>query len=85
MIVTVKYFASLKQMAGKEEDQFNVNEDTTLEQLSALIGQSVPQLGDMVREKKVLISLNYDVVPLDTVVKDGDEIALLPPFSGGIG
>ncbi len=84
MMVTVKYFASLKQMAGKEEDQFNVDEGTTLEQLSALIGQSVPQLGDMVREKKVLISLNYDVVPLDTVVKDGDEIALLPPFSGGI-
>lgn len=84
MRVTVKYFASLKQMAGKEEDQFNVDEGTTLEQLSALIGQSVSQLGDMVREKKVLISLNYDVVPLDTVVKDGDEIALLPPFSGGI-
>jgi len=52
--------------------------------LSVLIKQSVPQLGDMVREKKVMISLNYDVVPLDTVVKDGDEIALLPPFSGGI-
>ncbi len=84
MRVTVKYFASLKQMAGKEEDHFNVDEGTTLEQLSALIGQSVPRLGDMVREKKVLISLNYDVVPLDTVVKDGDEIALLPPFSGGI-
>ncbi len=84
MRVTVKYFASLKQMAGKEEDHFNVDEGTTLEQLSALIEQSVSQLGDMVREKKVLISLNYDVVPLDTVVKDGDEIALLPPFSGGI-
>ena len=84
MRVTVKYFASLKQMAGKEEDHFNVDEGTTLEQLSVLIGQSVPRLGDMVREKKVLISLNYDVVPLDTVVKDGDEIALLPPFSGGI-
>ncbi len=85
MMVTVKYFASLKQMAGKEEDQFNVNEDTTLEQLSELIEKSVPQLGNMVREKKVIISLNYDVVPLDTVMKDGDEIALRPPFSGGIG
>jgi molybdopterin converting factor subunit 1 len=85
MIVTVKYFASLKQMAGKEEDPFDVNEGTTLEQLSELIEKSVPQLGNMVRERKVIISLNYDVVPLDTVVKDGDEIALLPPFSGGIG
>ena len=83
-MVTVKYFANLKQMAGKDEDQFDISEGTTLAQLSDLIKQSVPQLGDMVREKKVMISLNYDVVPLDTVVKDGDEIALLPPFSGGI-
>jgi sulfur-carrier protein len=83
-MVTVKYFANLKQMAGKDEDQFTISEGTTLEQLSDLIKQAVPQLGDMVREKKVMISLNYDVVPLDTVVKDGDEIALLPPFSGGI-
>ena len=83
-MVTVKYFANLKQMAGKDEDQFDIKEGTTLAQLSDLIKQSVPQLGDMVREKKVMISLNYDVVPLDTVVKDGDEIALLPPFSGGI-
>ncbi len=84
MMVTVKYFATLKQMAGKDEDQFNIDEGTTLEQLSELIGQSLPQIGDMVREKKVLISVNYDVVPLDTVVRDGDEIALLPPFSGGV-
>jgi molybdopterin converting factor subunit 1 len=83
-MVTVKYFANLKQMAGKDEDQFDIKEGTTLAQLSDLIKQSVPQIGDMVREKKVMISLNYDVVPLDTVVKDGDEIALLPPFSGGI-
>jgi len=83
MMVTVKYFATLKQMAGKDEDQFNIDEGTTLEQLSELIGQSLPQIGDLVREKKVIISINYDVVPLDTVVRDGDEIALLPPFSGG--
>ena len=83
-MVTVKYFANLKQMAGKDEDQFEINEGTTLEQLSDLIKKSVPQLGDMVREKKVMISVNYNVVPLDTVLKNGDEVALLPPFSGGI-
>ncbi len=83
-MVTVKYFANLKQMAGKDEDQFDIKEGTTLAQLSDMIEKLVPQLGDMVREKKVMISLNYDVVSLDTVVKDGDEIALLPPFSGGI-
>jgi len=83
-MITVKYFASLKQLAGKDEDQFDIGAETTLQQLSEKISQTLPQIGELVRENKVMISVNYDVVPLDTIVKDGDEIALLPPFSGGL-
>ncbi|MGP0564707.1 MoaD/ThiS family protein [Nitrospina sp. 32_T5] len=83
-MVTVKYFANLRQMAGKEEDRFELEGEVTLEGLTHMIGKSLPQIGEMVRQKKIMISINYDVVPLDTVVKDGDEIALLPPFSGGL-
>jgi len=83
-MITVKYFASLKQMAGKDEDQFDIGAETTLQQLSEKISQTLPQIGELMRENKVMISVNHDVVPQDTIVKDGDEIALLPPFSGGL-
>jgi len=29
------------------------------------------------------VSVNYKVVDTDTILKDGDEVALLPPISGG--
>lgn len=83
-MVTVKYFASLRQIAGKEEDQFNLNGETTVLQLGDIIAQTQPQIGKMVREKKIAISVNQDVVALDALVQDGDEVALLPPFSGGL-
>ena len=83
-MVTVKYFASLRRIAGKEEDQFYLNGETTVQQLGEIIAETQPKIGEMVREKKVAIAVNQDVVPLDTLVHDGDEVALLPPFSGGV-
>lgn len=83
-MVTVKYFANLRQLAGKDEDQFELSGETTLEQFSNVIGKEMPQIGEMVRQKKIMVSINFDVASLDALVRDGDELALLPPFSGGV-
>ena len=70
-------------MAGKEEDQFNLGSETTLERLSKEISKTAPKIGEMMRGKKVMISVNHEVVVPGAVIRDGDEVALLPPFSGG--
>ena len=82
-MITVKYFASLRSVAGKEEEQFNMGSETTLEKLSEEISKTAPNLGEMIRGNKIIVSVNMDVVQSGAVIKDGDEIALLPPFSGG--
>ncbi len=82
-MITIKYFASLRSVAGKEEDQFNLGSETTLEKLSEEISKTAPKMGEMVRGKKVMISVNHEVVVPGAVIRDGDEVALLPPFSGG--
>ena len=82
-MITVKYFASLRSMAGKEEDQFNLGSETTLGRLSEEISKTAPKIGEMMRGKKVMISVNHEVVVPGAVIRDGDEVALLPPFSGG--
>lgn len=83
-MIKVKYFASLRTLAGKEEDQFDLGGKTTVLKLSEAISKTLPVIGKMMREKKIMISVNYDVVTPDDVVNDGDEVALLPPFSGGV-
>ena len=82
-MIIVKYFASLRSITGKEEDRFSMGNETTLEKLSDEISKTTPKIGEMIREKKIMVSVNMDVIRLDTVIKDGDEVALLPPFSGG--
>ena len=82
-MITLKYFASLKSIAEKEEDQLDIENPITLDQLSDIISKITPKMGELIREKKVLISVNQEMASVDTIIHDGDEVAFLPPFSGG--
>ncbi len=82
-MITVKYFASLRAVAGKEEEQFDLGNETTLEKLSDEISKTAPKISEMIRGHNVMVSVNMDVVQPGAVIKDGDEVAFLPPFSGG--
>ena len=48
-MITVKYFASLRSIAGKEEDQFNMGSETTLINLTHEISKTAPIIGEMIR------------------------------------
>ena len=42
-----------------------------------------PEISDYLTGKRLLISVNQEFADKDTIIKDGDEVGLLPPFSGG--
>ena len=82
-MITIKYFASLKAIAEKEEDSIEVQNPISIDQLSDIISKTAPKMGAIIREKKVMISVNQEMASADTIIHDGDEVAFLPPFSGG--
>ena len=82
-MITLKYFASLKAIAEKEEERLDIENPITIDQLSDIISETAPKMGAMIREKKVLISVNQEMASVETIIHDGDEVAFLPPFSGG--
>ncbi len=82
-MITLKFFASLRSIAGKEEDCLTIDNPITIDQLSDTISETAPKMGEMIREKKVMISVNQEMASVDTIIHDGDEVAFLPPFSGG--
>ena len=82
-MITIKYFASLRDIAEKEEDNLDIENPITIDQLSDIISKTAPKMGAIIREKKVMISVNQEMVSADTIIHDGDEVAFLPPFSGG--
>ena len=82
-MITVKYFASLKSIAEKEEEQIEVQSSISMDQLSDIISKTSPKMADIIRDNKIMISVNQEMADADTVIHDGDEVAFLPPFSGG--
>lgn len=84
MIVTVRLFGMTKMMAGNQDAlSLNVTNGRQVKDLVELIDTGYPAIGELIHKKKVLVSVNQDIAHEETVLKDGDEIALLPPFAGG--
>ena len=81
-MITVKYFANLRELAGKAEEQLDCTE-LTFEGFCKLIARSQPKIAELIRQKNIIVSVNHDIAEAGTIIHEGDEIALLPPFSGG--
>ena len=82
-MITVKFFASLKAIAEKEEEKIEVQSSISMDQLSDIISKTSPKMADIIRDNKIMVSVNQEMVDANTVIHDGDEVAFLPPFSGG--
>ncbi|MFM8341838.1 MAG: MoaD/ThiS family protein [Methylomonas sp.] len=77
MSIKVRYFASLKERIGHADAELLFTEP-----LSAI--QIWQQLNpDLAMPEGVLVAVNMDYARLDSLVKDGDELAFFPPVTGG--
>jgi len=82
-MITLKFFAMLRQLTGRDEVRLELKRPCPVRAVVQSLQQSHPKLSVLFDEKRVLISVNEEMAQLETVVKDGDEIAFMPPFSGG--
>ncbi len=81
-MVTVKLFAILKDKAGRNELTVAFA-GRTVGELLKQVSREYPVLEDVLSCGGILVSVNQEFVKPDAPVKDGDEVALMPPFSGG--
>ena len=79
--VKVLFFGRLKELAGQVEDSIESANTTTIEQLFALYAARHPELAKY--RSSVVASRNQEFAPWDTPLRTGDEVAFLPPVSGG--
>jgi molybdopterin synthase catalytic subunit len=83
-MITIKLFATLKDKAGRDTLHINARSATVSELLKA-VSAEYPALSEILSGGRILTSVNQEFVKGDAPVKDGDEVALMPPFSGGSG
>ena len=81
--VKVLYFASLKDKLGKETEEFEVEDGMTLKSLINQIKTKNNSIAKLLEGHSFLFAVNQEIANLETVLKSDDEIAVLPPLSGG--
>ena len=81
--ITVKFFATYRQATGLPQATLEVPEGTTLADLVDRLMVAYPQLAS--HRASMLLALNEEFTDLAARLRGGDEVALLPPVSGGKG
>ena len=81
MRVTVRLFARLREIAGAAELAREVAPGATARTVWAQLVSDFPALAPY--ERSISTAVNADYTPMDRLLAEGDEIAFLPPVSGG--
>lgn len=81
MKIHVRLFAILKDRAGVGELDLSLEPGATIHDAQEKLLASHPDLGAMM--SRAAFALNREYGPRTTPLKDGDELAIIPPVSGG--
>jgi molybdopterin converting factor subunit 1 len=79
--VKVLFFGMLKDIVGRSEDHIEVADDSRLESVFTRYAGQFPRLTEL--ESSIVLACNQEFCDRSTALREGDEIAFLPPVSGG--
>jgi MoaE-MoaD fusion protein len=82
MQVRILFFGMLKDLLGRSTDLVDLPEHATLGDVVIHYEKLIPKLGELAAS--IAISINQEFAGPDSKLKEGDEIAFLPPVSGGL-
>ncbi len=83
MLVRVLFFGGLREALGTKESSEELAEGATVGALRARLADRAPEMRTL--EGRLRIAVNQEFARDDAELHDGDEVALLPPVSGGMG
>jgi molybdopterin converting factor subunit 1 len=81
VLVTVRLFAMLRDIAGTAELPCDVAPGATIGTVWETLVRTFPDLASY--ERSISSAVNADYARMDQIVREGDDIAFLPPVSGG--
>lgn len=81
MQITVRLFATLRQIAGWSSQPLELPEGATLREALTVLDTRYPQL--TIGTRTYYAAINQEYAKGDQVLRPGDELAIFPPVSGG--
>ncbi|HTS56683.1 MAG TPA: molybdenum cofactor biosynthesis protein MoaE [Terriglobales bacterium] len=81
MQVRVLFFGVLKDLVGQAEDSLSLPERAILRDVLSYYEERIPELKAL--SSSIAMSINQQYAPPESKLEPQDEVALLPPVSGG--
>ncbi len=81
MKVRLLFFAVLRDIAGSDEQELAVDEGTTARDVWESLRRTYTKLAAYTQPP--MIAINESYAAPDAVLRDGDELAFIPPVAGG--
>ena len=81
MNIHVQFYAQLRDLAGISKVDLDLGKGATVAELIERIYELKPAL--RAHDKSILVGAGVDFVGRDRVLKEGEEIAIMPPVQGG--
>ena len=81
MTITVMLFAAARELAGVESVSVELPAGGTVTQLRAELARRIPALAGLLA--KSALAVNHDFVEDTLILQPTDELAVIPPVSGG--
>jgi molybdopterin converting factor subunit 1 len=79
MKVTVKFFASVREIVGARTEVVELTDGATIAGVWSSYSERFPRLAKMT----LGYAVNHEYSQTDRILQDGDELAFIPPVSGG--
>ena len=80
MYVTIRLFAGYRERVGESSVGLELSAGATVGEMTRSL---VRRYGQLPRAQSLVVAVNQEYQDHDYVLTDGDEVALIPPVSGG--
>ena len=80
MKVNVKFFALGRELVGNSILEIEIGDDGNVQNLIDQLKSDHPKFAEL---KSFLVAVNLEYAAMGKSLKDGDEVAIIPPVSGG--
>lgn len=81
MVIHVKLFAVLRDAAGTAALELDVPSGASAGDLRPILASQFPAIGRYL--SRTALAVNHAYASAETELHEGDEVALIPPVSGG--
>lgn len=81
MIIRARVFAALRQALGADQVEVEIEPRSTVGDLLAAVRAAHPQLASAL--ESAMVAVNHEYVGPEFRIDPDDEVAIIPPVSGG--